>query len=243
MSSLRKLDQRAFTLVEVLVIAPVVMLSVLIMLNFLFSQYGQLTQQGVQLDLQVEAQKTVFSMQDDVFFAAGFLSERSDNLVDSYEPSGGWQHTSTPETLIVAIPALTKNHRLSDRQPVYIDEVGCDASVIENNSILVNNIVYFASGTNFYKRTITAPASLSTCGTSYQSQNCPAEHVTSTCPEDILLSSRLESFEVTYFDSSNNETSDPTQARKIKVTVNLREKAFAEDVRASMSLTMKGLNI
>lgn len=240
---MKHLNEAAFTLVEVLVISPVIMMTVLVMLNFLFNQYGQLTQQGVQLDLQVETQKSLFSMQDDIFFAAGFLATKSDNLVDSYAPPGGWQHDSTPETLLIAAPALTKNHRLPDRATVYINEIGCDPETLENNSILVNNIVYFVDGTNLYKRTLTAPSSLSTCGTSYQRQNCPADNASDTCPADILLSDRVESFEITYFDGTNAETLEPTQARKVRVTLTLVQKAYADDVRASMSLTMKGLNI
>ncbi len=110
----KKINSNGFTLVELLVVAPIVMIVVIGLMSFLFNLYGQLTQQGVQLSLQVEAQSIVFSMQDDVFFASAFVNTKNENLIDSYAPSGGWSYSTTPQNLIISYPATTQNHRVLD---------------------------------------------------------------------------------------------------------------------------------
>lgn len=235
-------NEAGFTLVEVLVMTPVIMVTVILMCSFLFSQYGQLTQQGAQLNLQVEAQNIVFSMQDDIFFADSFETTKNANLSDAYAPSGGWNYATTPPTLIISTPALTGNRRSENRQPVYINTEGCDASVLEQNSVLYNNVIYFTSGTNLYKRILTAPSSMLTCGTSYYRQSCPAQNVGASCVADRRLTDKLNSIAITYYDATNTVVSSPTTATKVKIDLQLKDKAFAEDIYANSTITLKKLN-
>lgn len=235
--------EQGFTLVEVLIISPVVMVTIVLLMSYLFNQYGQLTQQGAQLDLNVEVQNITFSMQDDLFFTKSFESNKNDNLNDSFAPSGGWNAASTPQTLILSTAALTKNYRDANRQPVYIDTEGCTPqSTLEENSILYNNIIYFVSGTTFYKRILTAPTTMATCGTSYQKQTCPAASASSTCPADRILTTKLNSISYTYYDANNVVTATPENADKVTITLQLKDKAYAEDIYSSSTITLKKLN-
>lgn len=236
-------DARGFTLVEVLVISPVVMITVILAMSYLFNQYGELTKQGTQVGLKTEAQNIAFSMQDDVFFSSAFVSDKNDNLVDAYQPSGGWKSNTNPPTLILSSTALTQSRRNAARSPVYINTLGCspDETKIQNDE-LQNNIIYFVSGTNLYKRVLTAPSNMSTCGTSYQKQNCPQAHATTACPKDILLTSRLSSFSVTYYDTNDTVTTTPELADKVKVNIVLADRANAENITGSSSLILKKLN-
>lgn len=240
---MRKPLRQGFTLVELLVISPIVLVVTVATVTFLFNQYGRLVQQSARLNLQVEAQSILFGLQDDLWYANHFTSGSYENLVDDYQPPGGWQSGTTPPTLIISSAALTANRRDSNRQPVYINESTCeppDGNGI--NSVLYNNIIYFVSGTNLYKRTISAPASLATCGTSYEQQSCPAEFANSNCPADNLLSDRLDSFQVTYYDITNAVTATPESAESIKVDLRLKDRAFAEDIFSSSSMRLKKLN-
>lgn len=234
--------QHGFTLIEVLVMAPILMVVIVIMMSFLFNQYGQLTQQGSQIDLNVESQNITFSMQDDIFFANSFLTTKSSLLNDSYQPSGGWNYNTNPSTLIISTPALTTSRRDPNRQPVYINTLGCSGSTLTDNSPLFNNVIYFASGTNLYKRTLTAPSSMNTCGTSFARQTCPSDHVTSECQADVLVTDKLSDFKITYYDTNNLVTTNPEQAEKIKVDLALKDRAYAEDVFSNSSITLRKLN-
>ncbi len=237
---MKSLRADGFTLVEVLIMSPILMITIIITMTLLFNQYGQLTQQGAQVNLNVEAQNIAFSMQDDVFFASSFEQTSNSNLIDANQPSGGWTYSTTPkQTLILSTAALTTNPRNAARQVVYIDTAGCPS---EENSVLYNNVIYFASGTNLYKRILTAPSSMNTCGASFQRQTCPAASVTSECPADRILSDKLESFTVTYYDTNNTAVTDPEQAEKVRIDLQLKDKAFAEDIFSSSSITLRKLN-
>jgi len=238
----RTLQNTGFTLVELLVIAPIMMVTIIVMMSYLFGQLGQLTQEGARIRLGTEAQTITFSMQDDLLFASSFNSSINPGLDDPHAPDGGWTDSTTPETLIVAVPALTTSNRDENRQPVYIDSVGCEAEVIEENAPLLNNVIYFAAGTNLYKRTLSAPADVATCGTSYEKQSCPEDYATEACPRDVLLSDKLDSFAVTYYDIDHSEVVEPDTAVAVKIDIQLKDRAFAEDVFGNSSITLRKLN-
>lgn len=239
---LHQAKETGFTLVEVLIITPILVVSIVIAMSFLFNQYGLLTQEGAQLQLNSEAQLITFTMQDDVFFANGFGSELYPNLVDNNEPSGGWVYNTDPETLIIAVPALTASNRNPDREPVYINSVGCDQSVVEENAPLINNVIYFIDGTNLYKRTVTAPPETDTCGTNYEKATCPPNLATSDCQADILVTDKLDGFEIDYYGYDNTPVDNPEQAQRITVSIGLKDRAFAEDIFADTTITLRKLN-
>ena len=219
------------------------MVTIVLTMSYLFNQYGQLTQQSAEVNLRIEAQAISFSMQDDIFFATNFASTKNTNLEDAYAPSGGWAYNSDPQTLIVSTVALTTNSKDEARSPVYIDTLGCSPDAIkEQNSELYNNVVYFVDGTNLYKRILTAPSSLNTCGTSYRKQTCPEANATSDCPADALLTDKVDTFTLTYYDENNSEISTPEGGQKVKIYLKLKDRAFAEDIYADSSLTAKKLN-
>lgn len=238
-----KRPESGFTLIEVLIMSPIIMVTIVLLMSYLFSQYGQLTQQGALINLQTEAQNIIFSMQDDLFFAHSFESDMNTNLVDTYKPTGGWKSNTTPPTLIISDIALTTNRRNANRKPVYINTLGCTPqSTLEQNDELIENTVYFVSGSKLYKRIITAPSTLSICGTPYQKQTCPSTNTTPTCPADRLITDKLYSFGVTYYDTDNNTTTTPEAAEKVKIDLKLSDRAFAEDIYATSSITLKKLN-
>lgn len=242
-NSLTYSKSSGFTLVELLVISPIILVTLMTALTFLFNQYGHLVKQNGQLDLQLEAQNILFGLQDDLWYANAFTSDLNSNLIDTYQPGGGWTYNTTPQTLIISTPALTKNHRDPNRQPVYINESSCTPPDGNGeNSALYNNVVYFVSGTNFYKRNITAPSNLALCGTSYIKQNCPAGHTSSSCPLDITLSSHLNALSIVYYDTNNTTTTTPEAAESVRVSMNLKDKAFGEDISASSSIRLRKLN-
>lgn len=234
---------KGFTLVELLIISPIVMAIIAFMMNYLFNQYGQLTVQNAQINLQVGAQAAVFAMQDDIFFANSFVSDLNDNLTDANAPSGGWHASSSPTILIISTPAETASHRSATRQPVYINTLGCSPdSVKQENDVLYNNIIFWVSGTNLYKRVVTAPSSMSTCGSSWQKQSCPAASASSTCPADNLMTDKLGSFTVTYYDNSGAVVSTPEQATALKINLTLTDTAFAQTVTANSNMTIRRIN-
>lgn len=238
-----------FTLVELLVISPIVMAVTVGAVSFLFSQFVSLVKQSAQINLQLEGQTILFGLQDDLWYSNQFASDLNSNLVDAYQPSGGWTYNTSPQTLIVSSAALTTNRRNINRQAVYVNQSTCtpvDGNGV--NSVLYNNVIYFVNGSNLYKRVVSAPTSLALCGTPYQKQTCPAASVSPTCPVDFLLTSHLSTdpavpgFTVTYYDTSNTVTTIPEIAESVSVKINLKDKAAADDISASSSMRIRKLN-
>lgn len=240
---MKQLSQMGFTLIEILVISPIMIVTVLATITFLFNEFGQITKQNGQLNLQLEAQNILFGLQDDIWYSNRFVSDQNANLVDTYAPSGGWVYNTTPPTLIISTAALTKNHRDPNRQPIYLNESTCtpvDGNGV--NSVLYNNIIYFVSGSSLYKRTLTAPSGLAVCSSLYSNQTCPTDHISSTCPADILLSDHINTFNITYYDTGNSTTLTPENAESVKIDLGLKDKAYGEDILASSSLRLRKIN-
>lgn len=236
-------NTRGFTLVELLVIAPIMMIVTVGIVTFLFNQYGSLVQQNAALNLRLEAQNILLGLQDDLWYANQFSSVMNPSLVDDYQAVGGWSSATTPPTLIINTAAITTNRRDVNRQPVYIDLSSCtppDGNGV--NDILHNNIIYFASGTNLYKRIVSAPPGTATCGTSYEKQTCPAANASPSCQADAVLSDHLSVFGITYYAADNTVATSPETAQSVQVDITLYDKAFAEDIYATTSLRLKKLN-
>ncbi len=236
-------SSQGFTLVELLVIGPIVMVTILVIVTFLFNQYGNLVEQNSRLNLRLEAQSILFSLQDDVWYSNLFTSGMNGNLSDSYAPSGGWTYNTSPQTMIISTPSLTKNRRDASRQPVYINQSTCtppDGNGV--NSPLYENVIYFVSGTNLYKRTLSAPASLPVCGTPFNKQTCPPANASQACPADKLMSDHLSTFVITYYDTDNSIAPTPESAKSLKVDIGLADKAFGNNITASSSLRLRKIN-
>ncbi|MDL2362934.1 MAG: hypothetical protein QFB86_00960 [Patescibacteria group bacterium] len=213
------------------------------LMNYMFNQYGQLVVQNSQVNLQISAQSDVFSMQDDIYFANRFVSNLNTTVSDPYAPTGGWVTSSSPTVFIISTPALTASHRNPSKQAVFINTLGCSPqSTKEQNDILYNNIIYFVSGSNLYKRIVTSPSSTSLCGTSFLQPTCPAANATTSCAKDILITDQLQSFSVTYSDLTGATVTTPEQARLAKISLTLQDKAYAQNVSANTTVTLRRIN-
>lgn len=248
-TNLAKKKQRGFTIVELLVVLPIYVLVVMVMFSSLLSRYGELLKQAAAVNLRLEAETLLLTLEDELIFATDFGEIKSTDLNDAYAPSGGWSYNTNPDTLIIYETALTADRRDPDREFVYKNTYGCSSA---NNSIAINNIMYFAkpnttnSYQTLYKRTLVP--SYSTCNTNYKRQSCPENVVVVNCPLDGIASRNLVDFNIDYFDEDNVQINDESgspdlsNARKIKVTVTLGDRANGEDISVTAAVTMKRLN-
>lgn len=246
-----KLKQGGFTLLEVLVVAPIFLITTFTLLGYLIDQYGQLVQKTAKLNLAIEAQSLLFVLEDELTFAHGYdetITDDADSqLSDPNQPSGGWDFNTNPDTLIVQEYAATAHHRQANREFVYRNVYGCDAGVIESNPIVLNNIIYFVEGTSLYKRTLTPGNTNTLCNSNYKKQTCPEAVATTDCPADVFVTDKVSDFNVEYLEENNQPLDDeagdsPTAARLVRVTLTLEDIAFGETVQESASLTIKNLN-
>lgn len=244
-------QQGGFTIIELMVITPMMMLVAFSILSMMISIYGQSIVGTAEVNLQLQAETVLTTMQDELIFADSFgetISSDSLNLVaDPNQPGGGWNFNTSPHsTLIVIEPALTANRQNPAADFVRRNYFGC-SQALESNPRVFNNLVYFVSGSSLYKRILPAGSSGTLCSQTYRVRTCPTALVTPTCPNDITLSNTVESFVITYYDEANQvidiaDGGSPTDAEKITMQLDLTDQINGKTITASAGITVRNLN-
>lgn len=235
-----RLNSKGFTLMELVIIGPILMAVIAIMMNFMFNQYGQLLVQNTAVNLQVQSGNILASIKPEASNASSYVSSINSGQNDEFAPSGGWSANNNSGVLIISTPALTAPYGKADSQKVFINSVGCEPENTRmGNDTLLVNIVYFAEGNNLYRRVLSSSGNLSTCGNNYFKQTCPSSNSSSSCPEDKLLTNQLDEFKVSYVDQNGNITAKPEEGAMVKISLKLKDKAYAETVTAGSELTIR----
>lgn len=245
-------DSRGFTLVELLVVVPIFVLVVMVMFGVLIDRYGETVRENARINLIIEAQSLLLTIEDEVLFADEFKASKDSNLADSHTPSGGWDNDTDPDTLIIRETALTADRRDPDRDFVRYPHPSSGCAV--DYSIAYDNLIYFTqenSGDDYhtlYKRTL-VPTPISVCDTNYKLKSCPTASIGSNgCQRaDATFSRNVVDFDVVYFDEDGNVIDDesggsPSNAERITVTLTLGDIAYGEEIQESASISMKKIN-
>jgi type II secretory pathway pseudopilin PulG len=230
-------ERKGFTLVEMLVVAPIIILVGMILLGSLIDKNGELQERNARLNLQLQGQVLLLDIQDELQFATRFSDTSNDQLTDPNPPAGGWDYNTSPDsTLIIESVALTTDASNDARQPVYY------ISGPNTGDFAYNNLIYFVSGSNLTRRIIT-PLSTAVSPANFRRTSCPPAATTPSCPDDTVISTNVKSFNVQYFDLNDvSANSDPLVADKVKLTLTLEADVNGKTVEETVSLTMKKLN-
>lgn len=235
---------KGFTIIEVIIVLPLVAILSLVISSTVFEQYGQLIQGSARARLRVEGETTLLSLEDELLFTTDYASIKSSDLTDANAPTGGWTSNTTPtDTLIIYETALDSDRRDPDRDFIYKRTGSCSTS----NNIAINNLVYFTTQNSndqyrtLYRRTIVPQ--YQTCGVNFKKQSCPATNIASPCNgADALLSTKVVDFQIEYFDENNIPVTDPFSAELVKMTLTLGERVYGESVEVKSHISMKKIN-
>jgi hypothetical protein len=214
MRSLSSNRQAGFTLIEVAVVAPIMILMLAVFLNFLITLYTSTIEQNGVAELVADNDQTLSTIRNDLYLTNGFRTVIDSNLTDTDAPSGGWSYKTNPisanvynanyQTLIAGTLGTTKVIQDPTRDIVYLNQYGCDVPSL--NPPMINNYIYTvkqsgyeADGTTrvygLYRRVLVDPAS--TCGSAIQQQTCTTG--TASCPADTLLVTGVSKFIIFYY--------------------------------------------
>lgn len=233
--SYRRTPPNGFTLVEVLVVSPVMMLSIMLILSFMFNAFVDMSAKSAQLELDSDAQLALFTVRDDIMFANYFAGTVQPDANDPNK-SGGW-NAINDNALILSEASYTANRQSQNRELVYIKDSPNPCGSIDDgqNAFSTNTLIYFVENNTLYLRVI-IPDQLNNCLSTYRKQTCPASVATPDCPADSVIATNVKDFSLTYYTHHDGEhdSSEPIDPATLT-----DPNAFVRVSRADINLTLE----
>lgn len=206
-------SQKGFTLIEILVIAPIVILAIGAFLTVIISVTGEVLASRGSNALAFNVQDAMNRIEQDVKLSSAFLAKNSiaitspqgsDNGTADFTNVGG----ADGPVLILSEPVTDGNPLTLGTEVVYLSNMpnGCGGSQEQKNVVMTMNVIYFVKNETLYRRTI-MPQNYNTigCATPWQRPSCttPAGFCVTN---DVKLVDGVSagSFFVQYFTSANS---------------------------------------
>jgi hypothetical protein len=232
----------AFTLVEVLVISPIIILFIGAFIGLIVN----LTGESLRLRESNAAAYGVHDALDEMDTASGSALGFLTTTGTVQSPQGANNDTSAftntasgqPDRLIIKSAATTKSPFDPTRELVYEGSGSCSAQ----NPVYTYTTVFFVSGSTLYKRTI-LPSSPAACTTPWQKPSCEESRVasnTTTCKtSDEKLLENVEDITISYYDTPSATTplaaSEADQATSVSIDIGVAKDVAGERVEYSGS--------
>lgn len=242
--------QRGFTLIEMLVIAPIVILAIGAFLTVIISMTGEVLSSRASNVLTYNVQDALNRIEQDVKLSTTFLATNNITLVageaqgynndaTAFTNVGGTSGTS----LILNTLATTDNPLATTSGIVYQKDKpnACGDSRVADNTPMSINIVYFVKNNTLWRRTIMPSnyTSLSVyCVAPWQQPSCAPGYTAVFCKtEDIKLVEGVTAanFNVSYYNSAAS-TAVNTVASDTLVSIGERGTALQSLSTASVAI-------
>lgn len=248
-----------FTLVEVLIIAPIVILLIGVFIGLVVNLTGESLVIKERNDAVYDLHETLDEIERSVSQATGFLSSTGNvtppqGRLDDINSTAGFCNKNPcppasptePDALIMRAPATTAGPLSDSRALIYTGAGACDYK----NPLYQYTVVYFVKNANLYKRTIIVPTAA--CASPWQRNSCSDANTVaypSVCKaEDEKLLENVSGLSVQYFTSASSSDASPldasnaTQASSVKVTLSQARQAAGSAVSQSTALRVTSLN-
>lgn len=213
-------NQKGFTLVETVIALTVTSILMFIIIDFMTNSIVQYSDTEIRAQLLNEAQSSLDVISNDIRLSGN--ADENNRWPDNNAPWAPWNKyswESDNNTFVLASAVEDTNGNIIFEDPaLYIPQK--------------NNNVYFIHDNILYKRTIAAPVNNNSIKTT-----CPSYLANSSCPADRVLLNNLDSFNVKYYNSMNQEV-DPSDARSVEFYVNLKKVANGRTISAEYSTRM-----
>ncbi len=258
--------QQGFSLVELMIVLPIISIIVIVLIQALFNQYANTLAESARTSLRASGQTILINLQDELLFTIAYGEGLENRLTDPNEPTGGWTYDTIPQTLVINEISIDSTRRDDTRHIVRQQVNSCASSSITSNPLAINNVFYFVKKDNpnsdystLYKRTVVPDYSLcsidintgdpcapttSTCRGLAKETTCPEAAIgTNGCTvRDSPLSENVIDFKIKYFAKGNVETTIPSAADKIEIELTLGDKVFGKKVKTVVKHTVRKIN-
>ena len=250
MKPLQQPRNKGFTLIEMLVIAPIVILTIGAFLTVIINMTGEVLASRASNNLSYNVQDTLIRIEQDVKMSNGFLATNNvlgtnqgfNDDATAFTNIGGASGTS----LILNAVATGSNPVSANSSYVFLKDKPNACSNAQNNAPFTYNIVYFVKNETLFRRTIMPTNYTDTtntvCSVPWQQPSCSPTYMDAQSgsifcrTRDVELAKGVSSsgFLVQYFNSeSTNVVNAPANTAP----------AVADRTAALLSVTTIGVSI
>lgn len=241
----RPRPQSGFTLVEVMVVAPIVLIVIAIFIGIIVNLTGEILVTRGTNAIAFSTQDALDMIEQDVRISAGFLATNSVPVVSPQGYNNSTQafpnaSTSTGSKLVLRSIALTDASN-ANRRPVWLSNqpVACGDANVRQNSVMLLNTIYFVRDNTLWRRSI-LPSNYASagCSTPDQQPSCHPDASGAICAtRDIKVLSNVSEFSLSYF-APSNQTSAIADASNTSRSDSVRQAALdsTDTVRISLAV-------
>lgn len=246
-----------FTLVEILVIAPIVMLALGGFIALMVTMVGDVLATRDQNMMTYESQDTLSLIESDVKLSVGYLTTTGTLLSPQGSNDATSPFTNTTNTLILHSLATNVKPEDSARKVMYFDDQphDCASTEVIFNQVYLIKKIYFIKNGSLWRRTampiynVNSSSDAETiCSQPWQKDSCsPGYTNTTRCDvNDMELMKNVTSMNVEYFltpdSTSNIGAANAAQATTVKVTVNGSKTVAGRSIASSQSTRATRIN-
>lgn len=197
---------RGFTLVEMLVIAPIIILAIGIIIALMVNLIGDVLQTREQTAMTYSVQSALDQIEEDVRMAIT-IRPTSGPMPAGYGSNltnmSGTDAFTSNNSIIMMFHATDKRPTDPTRNLVHLNSPNpCGAAQTAFNPTQTYQVIYYQSGSALYRRTAltkyptTPPPALSPCTTPWQQDSCHRDN----CPyRDAKVLDNIKNFSISYY--------------------------------------------
>ncbi len=234
-----------FTLVEMLVVAPIALLVISGFIAVMIRMVGDVMVSNGRNGLTHEIQGSLDMIEQDVRLSTEFLTTTGTMPTPQGKDGATSAFTSTGGDLILGEIATDKNALDPTRKFVYYNTpYGCvDQTQQYKNRIFFTTVMYFVRNGSLWRRTFVPTPSGTLCDTPWQVNTCApgyASTATQCKTNDTEVMKNVSSIAVTYYASSSSTTplaaSSASSATTINVQINGQQNVAGRTLTATASV-------
>ena len=239
-------NQRGFTLVEIAVIAPMMILIALAIVAVLVTLVSSTVAPNAKGLLMQQQERAFDAIENDINNSSALISSLPANFSDSVASD----YASPPTgTIVLRIQGYDQIQNPNDTTgtkviPAFKDTAACsNITDLNATNIAPVVVIYFVRNNTLYRRTLIEDVASSTCGTKLAKETgCSS----GSCTPDIQLvqGDSIKTFSVTYYTTitGNVTTSDPTAAKSAKITITSTLDAGGDTIEYTANIRAARLN-
>lgn len=253
----RRARESGFTLVEVAVIAPFIMLTIGLFIAAIILLTGNVLASRTSNQVMYQAQDALDVIERDIRLSGAFLPQN--NFAVATPQGSGNNATrfnsivSGRDNLVLNVIATNRAPESTSRSPVYRANAphACNSPHVQQNQVLTVNYVYFVSNDSLWRRTVVPPDyrndNYCLSGRPYQLPSCQPGRTNAICSiDDTELISGVDSvqFGVQYYNSAS-DTSPNNSARNTNITTrtNAMQSVNVAEVTISIETRVAGRSV